>query len=53
MSTDLFERVRAIPLESVLRENYPNLTLKPSGHDLETCCPFHDEKTASFKIDRE
>jgi len=53
MTSDLFERVRAIPIESVIREYFPNLELKHSARDLIAICPFHDEKTASFKIDTE
>src|SRR6266545_2141733 len=53
MISDLFERVRAIPIESVIRQYFPNLELKHSGHDLIAICPFHDEKTPSFKIDIE
>jgi hypothetical protein len=49
----LFERVRAIPIESVIREYFPNLELKHSGRDLIAICPFHDEKTPSFKVDFE
>jgi hypothetical protein len=33
MSGDLFERVRAIPIHQVIREYYPTLELKRSGHD--------------------
>ncbi len=25
--------------------------LKKSGHNYSACCPFHNEKTASFNID--
>ena len=53
MNGDLFERVKAIPVESVIREYYPSLELNHSGRDLVTICPFHAEKTASFKIDIE
>ena len=49
----LFERVRAIPVESVIREYFPSLELSHSGRDLIAVCPFHAEKTASFKIDIE
>ncbi len=50
---DLFERIRAIPIESVVREYFPNLELNHSGRDLVTICPFHSEKTPSFKINTE
>src|SRR6266545_7189991 len=53
MISDLFERVRAIPIESVIREYFANLELKHSGRDLIAICPFHDEKTPSFKVDFE
>lgn len=48
--SDLFAAVKAIPIESVVREYYPALALKPAGHDLISNCPLHDESTPSFYI---
>jgi hypothetical protein len=49
-SRDLFERVRAIPLDQVVREYYPTVELKRAGHDLVSHCPIHPENTPSFRI---
>ncbi len=38
-----------IPIEDAVRERVKDL--RRSGVLLETCCPFHDEKTPSFKVD--
>ena len=48
--SELFERVREIPIESVIREYFPSLELKHSGRDLLANCPFHSEATASFRV---
>ena len=32
--SEIFERVREIPIEAVIREYFPSLELKRSGHDL-------------------
>ena len=50
---DLFERVREIPIESVLQRYYPSVELKRSGRDLLGHCPFHNESTASFHVSTE
>ncbi len=50
MSSELFERVKEIPIESVLRDYFPSLDLKRAGHDATGRCPFHDENTASFHV---
>ena len=47
MNSDVFERVKEIPIESVLREYFPSLDLKRAGQDVIARCPFHDESTAS------
>jgi hypothetical protein len=51
MSTDLFARVKEIPLEQVIREYFPSVELKRSGRDLVSArCPLHDESTPSFHV---
>jgi hypothetical protein len=47
---DLFERVKAIPIDLVIREYFPSLNLKRLGHDLVATCPFHSEDTPSFHV---
>ncbi len=37
------------PIEDLVREYVP--TLKRAGSLWEACCPFHEEKTPSFKVD--
>lgn len=37
------------PIEDVVRERVP--TLKKRGSLWEACCPFHEERTPSFKVD--
>jgi DNA primase len=38
-----------VPIEDAVRERVPEL--KRAGALLVACCPFHDEKTPSFKVD--
>ncbi|MFA5816844.1 MAG: DNA primase [Bacteroidales bacterium] len=42
------DRLNEISIVSVI-ESY-SIKLKPKGHNFEACCPFHDEKTASFTV---
>ena len=37
------------PVEDVVRERVPGL--KKSGNGWVACCPFHDERTPSFRVD--
>jgi len=37
------------PIEDVVRERVPGL--KKSGNGWIACCPFHDERTPSFRVD--
>ncbi len=37
------------PIEDVVRERVPGL--KKSGHGWVACCPFHEERTPSFRVD--
>jgi CHC2 zinc finger/Protein of unknown function (DUF3631) len=48
--SDLFERVKQVPIESVVREYFPSLELGHSGQDFVAHCPFHDESTPSFHL---
>ncbi len=48
--SDLFEQIKAVPIESAMREYFPSVELKHSGREVAARCPFHAEKTASFKI---
>jgi DNA primase len=46
----LIEQVKAhSPIEDVVRERVP--TLRRAGALWVACCPFHEEKTPSFKVD--
>src|SRR5215467_6773022 len=45
----LFERVKEVPLDQVVRD-YFNADLKKSGHDFVCRCPIHDENTPSFHV---
>src|SRR5437773_11379834 len=49
-SSDLFAQVKAIPIESVIQEYFPSLEIKHSARDVIAHCPFHDEKTPSFRV---
>ena len=37
------------PIEDVVRQRVPEL--RQRGRLYEACCPFHEEKTPSFKVD--
>ena len=48
-STGYFDEIkRRVPLESYLEDIGVELT--PAGNMLVACCPFHEEKTASFQV---
>ena len=49
-NVNLFDRVKEIPIESVIREYWPSIELERSGHDLLAKCLFHPENTSSFRI---
>jgi CHC2 zinc finger len=49
--SDLFGRVKEIPLASVIRDYFPSVELKRDGGDLVGArCPLHEESTPSFKV---
>ncbi|MBV1734242.1 MAG: hypothetical protein KMY50_00425 [Candidatus Desulforudis sp.] len=47
---DFFESAREVPITDLL-QRYSHVELKQRGNNLWGRCPFHEEKTASFKID--
>lgn len=53
MSDDLRNATETVklrsPIEEVVRERVP--ALKPQGRLWVACCPFHEERTPSFKVD--
>jgi len=50
LSSSTIEEIRLLPIENVLKDY---ITLKPAGSKwLQACCPFHNEKTASFKVNK-
>lgn len=53
MSDDLRNTTETVklrsPIEEVVRERVP--ALKPQGRLWVACCPFHEERTPSFKVD--
>ncbi|MBK7643777.1 MAG: DNA primase [Planctomycetes bacterium] len=53
MSEDLRRAIEAIklraPIEEIVRERVPSL--KKTGALWVACCPFHEERTPSFKVD--
>jgi len=50
MMSDLFAKVRAVPLAEVVKAFFPNVALTADGRNLAALCPLHSENTASFKI---
>lgn len=50
INTESIIKLKEIAKVSEIVSNY--VTLKKSNSDLVACCPFHDEKTPSFKIPR-
>lgn len=50
ISASTLEQIRLISIEKVIE---PHVELHSKGRDLWGCCPFHNEKTPSFKVDAE
>lgn len=44
---DLIDKIHDIPIEDGIGRY---ITIKQKGTSFEACCPFHDEKTPSFKV---
>lgn len=47
ISDESIERIKGVPIKDIVSQF---LKLKRSGKDYESNCPFHNEKTPSFKI---
>lgn len=47
ISQESIQRVLEVPVEDIV-SHY--IHLKQKGHSYESCCPFHDEKTPSFRV---
>jgi len=45
LSDDMIQTAREVPIEDLL-----DRSVRRSGHDLVCPCPFHDERTPSFRI---
>ena len=47
-SSSMLERIRSIDITTIIE---PYVELKLKGRDLWGLCPFHNEKSPSFKVD--
>jgi hypothetical protein len=53
MMPSIIDQAKQIAIRDVLTAFFPGVELKQDGRNLATLCPFHSEKTPSFKIDPE
>lgn len=51
--SSLIDKVKEIPIANVFCAFFPGVELKRDGRNLTALCPFHSEKTPSFKINVE
>lgn len=50
----IIERIlEGTDLQALIEEHVPGIHFKRSGRNMMACCPFHNEKTASFAVDNE
>lgn len=47
IASKTIDDIKELPIEKVLADY---ITLKKAGSLLQACCPFHNEKTPSFKV---